>query len=356
MNIDQKAKDRVQKLRRVVKGAKSAYILIYSNPDPDGLASAWALKEIFQEWGVSSSIGYTGRVGRLQNAAMIQDLKLPVEPLNLKKFSRADRVAMVDAQPSFFQDLELPRCDVIIDHHPKTSEKKFPFIDIRPRILSTCSLLTEYLIALGKPIPKRLATALLYGLETDSRGQLKTPTPLDQAAQNYLEKIANRNLLKRIEFSQYSLNDLSYFSIALIKHRYSRNVLYAHIGGVPYSDVCVQVADFLIRVKEAHWALVTGVAKNRLIVVFRCDGNQKNVGKLAQMAFGHLGSAGGHRTMGRAEILGKHLPDNVYLTENESLEWFVVDSLAKVDGAFRPLLRKFKTEGIASSELKAMEK
>ncbi len=355
MEIDSKVEKRLKKLRQVVKSGKSAYILIYSNPDPDALASAWGLKEVLHDMGIHSHIGFTGQVGRLQNAAMIQSLKLPAEPLDLEKLGKADLVAIVDAQPTFFQDIYLPRCDIVIDHHPKVSDKKFPFVDIRGKALSTSAILTEYLVALKRPIPKRLATALLYGLQTDSRGQQKLPTPLDQKAEKYLEKRANHVLIKRIESSQYSLNDLDYFSIALLKLRYSGNVLYAHVGPVPYMDVCVQVADFFIRVKEAHWALVTGVADNKLVIVFRSDGNQKDVGKLAQLAFGHLGSAGGHRTMGRAEIIGQNLPENVRLTKNESCEWFVVDSLAKVNPAFRPLLRKFRSEGIAISEFN-MEK
>lgn len=350
MEISPRAKKRLQKLKSLAKGAKSAYILIYSNPDPDALASAWGLKEVLHEYGAPAHIGYTGQVGRLQNAAMIQYLKLPAETLDLDKLGKADLVAMVDAQPAFFKDIYLPRCDIVIDHHPKKSDKKYPLVDIRPKTLSTCSIITEYLMAQGRSIPKRLATALLYGMQTDSRGQNKTPTPLDQSAVRFLEKSANLNLIKRIESSQYLLNDLDYFSIALLKLRYAGEVLYAHVGPVPYIDVCVQVADFLIRVKEAHWALVTGVEGNKLVVVFRCDGNQKDVGKLAQKAFGELGSAGGHRTMGRAEISAQKLPDDVRLTNNESCEWFVVDSLAKVDPAFRPLLRKFRKEGIAVSE------
>lgn len=352
MEIDAKAKSRLKKLRHASKGAKNAYILIYSNPDPDSLASAWALKEILQEWGVSSTIGYTGQVGRLENAAMIQSLKLPAESFQREKLQNADLVAIVDAQPSFFQNLTLPRCDIVIDHHPKNSEWKSAFSDVRPRLLSTCTMMAEYLAALGRPIPKRMATALLYGIETDSQGQRRPPTALDRAASAFLEGKANRNLLKRIEFAHYSLNDLDYFSIALIKRRYARNVIYAHIGPVPYSDVCVQVADFLIRVQEIHWALVTGVVGRKLIIVFRSDGIKKHAGKLAQQAFGEIGSAGGHSTMGRAEIFGKNLPKEIRLTQNESLERYVVSTLAKVNPAFRPLMRKFRLEGIAQNLLK----
>src|SRR3989338_2225834 len=341
-----KIKKHLSKLEKVIHGAKNALILIYSNPDPDGLASGWALKELLQSYDVPASIEYTGQVGRLQNASMIQALRLPASAHVQDNLKKSDLIAIVDAQPDFFKEFELPRCDIVIDHHPKKSDRKYPFSDIRPQCLATSSIMTEYFITSEKPIHKRLATALYYGIKTDSRGQRKKPSSTDREALFYLEEKADKHLLTRIEFSQYSLNDLDYFSVALIKHRYAHNVLYAHIGPVPYMDVCVQVADFLIRVKEAHWALVTGIVDDKLVIVFRCDGNLKNAGKVAQTAFGEIGSAGGHRTMGRAEIHGTSLPENISLTQNEPLEWFVVHSLSRADKAFRPLLRKLKTEGI----------
>ncbi len=346
MGHSNKTQTKLKQLRKIVAGAKSAYILIYSNPDPDGLASAWALKELLDGMGVTATIGYTGEVGRLQNAAMIKFLGLPAEALKRDLLLQADLVSMVDAQPHFFQEIVLPRTDIVIDHHPARKDKTVPFSDIRTQCLATASILTDYLIISKTPINKRLATALYYGIWTDSGGQNRTPSGLDRAALEILEKKADRNLLRRIEFSQYSLNDLDYFSMALIKHRYAHNVLYAHIGPVPFADVCSQVADFLIRVQEAHWALVTGVAGNKLVIVFRCDGIAKNAGKVAEAAFGEIGSAGGHRTMGRAELLGSSLPQGTSLTQNERLEWFVVNCLARVDRAFRPLLKNLQAEGL----------
>lgn len=337
---------RLKALYKVASAAKNAVILIYANPDPDGLASAWALKEILCHQGITASIFYTGEVGRLQNASMIHTLRLPASPLKTELLRKADLVAIVDAQPDFFRDsIRLRRCDIVIDHHPRKGEIKAPFVDVRPKCLATSSILTEYLTATGKPLETRLATALHFGITTDSQGQRRQPSPTDQEALAILERKADKTLLKRIEFSQYSLNDLVYFSMALVKHRYARNVLYAHLGPTLHSEVCSQVADFLIRVKEAHWALVSGVAGDKLVVVFRCDGHKKNAGRVAGNAFGSIGSAGGHKTMGRAEIQALSLPEGVTLTQSERLEEFVVQSLAKVDRSFKPLARLLKKEG-----------
>ncbi len=332
----------LKKLYSIVQGSKNAIILLYGNPDPDGLASAWALKEIFSSWGILSQIGYTGEVGRLQNAAMIQSLKIPAQSFQKEWLAHHQILATVDAQPLFFKGMDLPPFQVVIDHHPGKVERTTPFVDIRPKCLATASILTEYLRASDLTISKKMATALLYGIITDSRGQRKSASSTDLEALGQLEKIADRNLLRRIEFSQYSLADLEYFSIALLRLRHAGNVLYSHIGSTPYTDVCVQVADFLIHVKEATWALVTGVVKNKLVIVFRCDGYKKHAGKVAAQTFGALGSAGGHTTMGRAEISSQNLPKEINLTQNEKLQEFVVGALAKNDPAFRPLQRQLK--------------
>lgn len=342
----QRVENNLKKLEALVAGKKSALILIYSNPDPDGLASGWALKELLQKYQVQGSIQYTGQVGRLQNATMIQSLRLPATPFDETKLKDAEILATVDAQPAFFKDLDLPHFDIVFDHHPKQTDNG-GLIDIRTQCLATSSILTEYLIHAEVPVSRRLATALYYGIQTDSFGQMHRPSETDKIALAFLENKADKNLLSRIEFSQYSLNDLDYFSIALVKHRYARNILYAHIGPVPYTDVCVQVADFLIRVNEAHWALVTAVVENKLVVVFRCDGQKRNAGKVASKAFGSMGSAGGHKTMGRAEIDSAYLPADVSLTSNEKIEWFVANALVKADKSFGSLVRLLRKEGIS---------
>lgn len=328
----------VNKLNRVVTGALSPVILIYSNPDPDALASAWALREIIRCKAKTPIIGYTGEVGRLENQAMIENLRIPARQINSEDLASADLIALVDCQPEFFDPSELPRCDIVIDHHPKKSRRKYAFSDIRPSCLATSSILVDYLRCASIDISPKLATALYYGIQTDSNHLQRRPTPVDSAAMSFLEQKININLLHRLEFSSYSLERLDYFAIALVKLRHSKGILYSHLGSVPHSDICVQIADFLIRVKEAEWALVSGNVGRKLIVVFRCDGHHKHAGKTAEGAFGMIGSAGGHRTIGRAEVNEDALPEGAVVTQNDTIERFVLSSLSKVEKDFKALL------------------
>ena len=330
-------------LKSAAKGRRRGLIVIYGNPDPDALGGAWALKKIFKKWGTSSSIVYTGEIGRPENQALVEFLRIPAARLCPEDVGRADLVAVVDAQPAFFPAGLLPRIDIVFDHHPRGG-RLAPFSDIRPACLATSSILTEYLRAARCRIDRRIATALYYGIITDARNSGRQRSRADSAALELLARHVDRRVLRRIECSSYSLDRLDYFAIAIIRLRHHRGAIYVHVGPVPSADVCAQIADFLIRVKEANWALVSGVANNTLVVVFRSDGQYGNAGESASSAFGRFGSAGGHETMGRAEIGAGALPDGMLLTQSERIERFILNRLSKTRADFGPMLRDLPRE------------
>jgi nanoRNase/pAp phosphatase (c-di-AMP/oligoRNAs hydrolase) len=334
-----KARYRLERLRKVCDGARDIRIILYANPDPDALASALALREILETNKRAVSIGYTGAVGRPENASMIRQLKIPAFPVSEEEAAQSDVIAIVDCQPQFFTDFNLPRCDIVVDHHPLPDGIPAGFADIRPNYLSTSSIMTEYLKAAGVRLTKNLASALFYGIKTDTRHFMGDMSRGDVEAIKWLRTKADRDIVKQIEFSQFSREALDYFSIALVRRRFLNGVMFSHLGPVPFFDVCVQVADFLIRVENVSWALVTGVMGDTLVVVFRNDGLKKDAGYLARTAFGGIGSAGGHESMGRAQVKQDALPKGLLLTDNRGIEEFVLSSLAKIDRVFLPVLK-----------------
>jgi nanoRNase/pAp phosphatase (c-di-AMP/oligoRNAs hydrolase) len=333
---------KLERLREVCEGAKNVRVIIYANPDPDALASAITLKRILETKKRSVNIGYTGAIGRPENASMIRQFKIPAFPISEEEVAQSDIIAIVDSQPQFFTDFSLPRCDIVIDHHPLLDVILAKFVDIRPNYLSTSSIMTEYLKATGLRLTKKLASALFYGIKTDTRHFIGDMSHGDVEAIKWLRGKADRDIVKQIEFSQFSQEALDYFSIALVRRRFLNGVMFSHLGPVPFFDVCVQVADFLIRVETVSWALVTGVVGDALVVVFRNDGLKKDAGYLARTAFGGIGSAGGHKSMGRAEFKQDALPKGLLLSNNRGIEEFVLSSLTKIDPVFLPILKSVR--------------
>jgi nanoRNase/pAp phosphatase (c-di-AMP/oligoRNAs hydrolase) len=241
---------------------------------------------------------------------MIRLLNIKMVHIDELDTSRCTKVVMVDSQPEHSELFEGFKPDVIIDHHPET-EYKAGYSDIRDNYGATSTILTEYLkTAKIKPSAK-LATALYYGIKTDTSNFQRQTLPEDIRAFQYLFKYANIHLERRIDQAEIPLDFLHYYEKAFHSKVIKGNRLYVHLGDVPTPDICVQIADFFMRVDNINWTIVSGNCDEKVVVIFRNDGIRKDAGKVAESSFGEYGSAGGHKGMARAEIDFQALEDCV---------------------------------------------
>ena len=145
---------------------------IMINADPDALASAVALKRLMLHKVHSVDIMRINEVTRPDNLAMIRYLRIPAKPWQPEKAGQYTRFGMVDSQPRHNQAFAGISYDLIIDHHPLTDltdcTTPTAFCDIRPGIGATSTMMTRLLQALRMRPGPLLATALLYGIRTDT--------------------------------------------------------------------------------------------------------------------------------------------------------------------------------------------
>jgi len=73
--------------------------------------------------------------------------------------------------------------------------------------------------------------------------------------------------------------------------------------------------------------VVSGTFEGRLVIIVRNDGLRKDAGKLLARIFGHLGTAGGHKAMARAEIPLENLKDEVQPKDEKSLSRWIVRNM-----------------------------
>ncbi len=312
--------NRVDQLQDLARNAKRPLILMYSNPDPDAIGAAFGLATIWKAAGRTTTIRYTGEVQRYQNRLLLSYLKQPIERLKEDELAEADLIAVVDAQPGFWRE-DQPKFDVVIDHHPRRDDTDAVYVDLREDYGSTSTILTEYLTEANIPISKALATALLYGLTTDTDDLNRNAGAADIRAFDELHHRADQHFLTRLDKAQVPMSVLDHIAWGISHRVVVRDLILIHFGEVPTADIMVQTADQLLCTCGVNWTVCAGIKDRTLIVVFRGDGHRQDVGKRAALAFSKIGSAGGHRTMGRAEI---PLPDDA--TELDSAE-ILVDNL-----------------------------
>ena len=277
--------------------------------DPDALASAMALQRIIRSKVKSVTIARTNDITRPDNLAMIRYLNIPVVKWRPSMRKKVQRFALVDSQAHHnpaFAGLEF---SIVIDHHPKPSEPcSAPFQDIRPDYGSVSTMMTEYLYSAGIRPARLLATALQYGIRTDTGTFGRGCTDVDLRAYHYLSRFGDANLMNRILRSEYLPEWLPYFSRAFETLRPCGRGSYVWLGRVESSDILVVVADFFLKVHGMRWVAVCGVSSGRVIVVFRGSYGKMDLGAVASYVFAGTGSGGGHKTMARAEAALVDLP------------------------------------------------
>jgi nanoRNase/pAp phosphatase (c-di-AMP/oligoRNAs hydrolase) len=313
-----------EKLRRFYDQFNgSDQVLVVINADPDAIASAMAVSRLLWRKVANVTISHVNPINRPDNLAMISLLGVSLVPFKEVAVERFSRIVMVDSQPNHHELMAPLNPSVIIDHHPDTSVKA-PFLDIRSNYGATASILTEYLRSAKIKPSVKLATGLFHGIKTDTNDFVRQTVIEDIRAFQYLFRYTNIHLARKIELADLRRDYLKYFKIALQTMRTRKGRVFVHLGPVINPDVCVIIADFFMRINSITWSIVSGTFDKKLIVIFRNDGIRKNAGNTAKKSFGHLGSAGGHKSMARAEILLADLKDHIdHRDDQKFLQWMI---------------------------------
>ena len=303
--------ERLQKLEQVVKG-KRVLILLHNNPDPDAIAAGWALSYLLKKkFQIYSILAYGGLITRAENRTMVRLLNIPIHALETVSVNQFSVVALLDTQPQTGNTSLPPRVkpSIVIDHHGlRKSTQKVDFIDIRPHYGSSATILTEYLIQAVLPIPKRIATALFYGLKTDTQNLGRHAIEADYQAAITLYQKSQLKILSQIENPELSRDYFIDFDRALHEARIYGKAVWCDLGVLVNTDMVSLMADFLLRFSGAQWSLVIATHDSRLIFSLRTKRSHQNSGQLARRLVKGLGTAGGHGRTGGGQISLQGLP------------------------------------------------
>ena len=206
---------RVQQILEQLEDKRNLLVLMHNDPDPDAIASARALEELLHIHAPATSVtlGHGGIIGRAENRTMA-GLIIP-HGVRISHRTAAegigvyDSVILVDTQPSAANHLlwstDYPREEVLaaIDHHPpRRSQLRAKIHDVRPEVGASATILCEYLAVAEVPIDAQLATALFYGIKSDTLGLSRNTSGLDIWAYSTLRHFIKTDLLNRIEHVQ----------------------------------------------------------------------------------------------------------------------------------------------------------
>lgn len=347
-----------EKLQQTLENHRGEHqiVVIQDFPDPDALSSAWAYQLIAQQYDIECDIVYAGTLSHQENIALVKLTGLPakrweIQTLKERDLSIYQGCVLVDSQGNnsqlmpFVREAPIPTV-VVIDHHSKQGEIEAEFIDLRPQIRATATILTQYLqIGLldfnaSNATHVKCATALMHGIRSDSSCLLQAQEADFQAAA-YLSCLYDSQLLNSVLQSARSRRVMDVIERALKNRKIKNNFCIAGVGYLRYEDrdAIPQAADFLVTEENVHTAVVYGIvhddAKEIEIVIGSLRTNKLTLDpdEFLKEALGKDGQrrfyGGGRNMAGGFEIPVGFLGGCNDNGEYTKLKWEVFDSQIK---------------------------
>lgn len=302
------ARAKIERLTKLFRGKRRrAVVVTHDNPDPDSIASAWALATVLSERvGVPAELAYGGIIGRAENAAFVKTLKIPIRHVEEIDFGAYDLFALVDTQQTVGNHA-LPgdlRADIVIDHHPvRDGAIETPFADLGGSYGATSTMLTEYVRGARLEPSPDLATALYYGIKADTRDLGRQTKDPDVECYLWLFPRIDRELLSHIEHPELPVRYFRLYHAAIEKARLFSDAVITDLGDVYSPDMVAEVAERLSFIEGPRWSLAFGSYRSQLYLSLRVTDKRMNAGRLIRETCADLGgSAGGHGSMAGARL------------------------------------------------------
>lgn len=319
----------VKLLRERGRSLSPLTILTHDHPDPDALASAWALSLLAQGLGkIRTRIVYGGVIGRAENRVMSERLHVPARPLRKGELAGVPHLALVDTQPPFKNNRCPPRRipDLILDHHPRHADTQADLALIDEGVGATTTVLVEALRESGLRVPRRLATAIVYGIGSETQNLGREATQRDMDAYQAFWPKANMRSLWRISFPQRTESFFRILAGGIRSAFVAGKVIGAHLGVVETPDRVAQMADFLLTLEGMRWSVVTARYHGRLHVSLRANDAGAEAGRLLKRLLGGGNRGGGHGMIAGGSLeLGE---DAAEMAWREAEDKVVTDFLA----------------------------
>ncbi len=288
---------------------KEVAIFLQDNPDPDAIASGLTLKRICKFCDVESSIYYGGTISHQKNRALVNLLDIDLINIKtreevMKAVRSAGKIALIEASiPSKNNILPIEVIpNLIFDHHQiDISSVKGDFVDIQPKIGATATMMTKYIRQLNIKPDVSLATALLYGIRTDTKEFTRNTTPDDFEAAGYLTPLVDTTVMSQLEFPPMRLETLDIIGRAIRNKRIRGSYLVSFVEFITDRDALPQAAEMMLQLEGVYTVLVFGINDDKVQLSARSSDTRVNLGLILQSAFGELNS-GGHATMAAGSI------------------------------------------------------
>ncbi|MFB6141855.1 MAG: bifunctional oligoribonuclease/PAP phosphatase NrnA, partial [Halorientalis sp.] len=244
---------------------------------------------------------YEGEIGHQENRAFVNLLGLELVSADDVDLEEYDTFAVVDHAKGGEPDLERD-VDAIIDHYEPDTERDAPFMDVRPNVSATSTILTKYIQELDLTPDQNVATALLYGIRAETLDFKRDTTPADLTAAAYLYPFADHDTLEQVESPSMSPETLDVLAEAIRNREVKGSHLISNAGFIRDRDALSQAAQHLLNLEGITTTAVFAIAEDTIYLAARSKDIRMDIGSVLEDAFTEMGETAGHSTEAHAEV------------------------------------------------------
>jgi len=284
-------------------------VVSHNNPDPDAISSGWALKHLIEtKLDRKVKVLAGGAVWRAENLRMIELLKPPITLVD-KWMPDGDVAAiLIDCAPTANNHL-LGEGGIepaaVIDHHEVDGKRfRVGYRDIRPRVAALSSIAAEYLREQKVEPGARLATSLMYAINTETTGWQAVFSPTDRKAISWLNDFYDPAWFSDIQNAPLTRDYFGDLLLALEKTFIYEDAALCFLPRATGPEIAAEVADLLLRCKGVERVLCAAVVGEDLLISARTSRAGGDAVSLLTKTLKKIGFSGGHRHRAGGKVPG----------------------------------------------------
>ena len=272
-------------------------IQCHDNPDADALASGYALKWFFEKNNKNVKFIYRGRyqIQKLNLITMVEKLDIPVV---YAPFISEDPELLITVDCQYGEkNVTKTGCKrfAVIDHHRQIVDTPDNLTNINSELGSCSTVIWKMLKEEGYDPNenKLLATALYYGLYTDTNRFAELSHPIDR---DMLDSLAyDRNIITEMSNSNISLDELKITGKAILNYEYYASNKYLVIEAEPCDpSILGVISDFALETIGVDVCLSYFVGNYEVKFSVRSCTKEVHANELAAFLAEGIGGGGGH--------------------------------------------------------------
>ncbi len=259
-----------QNFHEAVKKYRNIVLYIPGSPDPDAMASAFALQQLLKYYSIDSDITSCKKLSLAQNMEFAKLLNIHLKDCARISPEKYDAYAVTDYQSNIIKDITgIIPCAIHIDHHEKADKFEKSDFSIIDQNSGSASTLVALLIKEINPdfdieTMERVATALIFGIQTDTDRYTHTSNR-DIEALKFLTPFSIKKIIKRL-----NVKPLEPETMLCYKNAHSNAVTYKDWGIYPAGYISIKhrdslaiVADIMLRESGLKTVITFGIVEDK---------------------------------------------------------------------------------------------